>query len=221
MANPDYQTKLRERTPVSIIHSKLQIRMAVISVVRLYAWLIPMAAFTWLSSMFVHEMGHVLSGWLSGGEFRYIDVYPFHFSTTILQPNPHPALVTWSGLLLGWGVPLLTIPLWKAQRASVGAILQSWSAYCWLAFGAYLALAAGESLSDTGQLLTEGWPVALLVGMGAMVAIIGYLIGRRSVSVIHARFKVAPPSWNAVCAAWVQCVSWYTMQYFVAEWMSI
>ena len=179
-----------------------------------------MVAFTWLSSMFLHEMGHIISGWLSGGEFRYIDVYPFHFSTTILQPNPHPALVTWSGLLLGWTLPLLTIPLWKIEWAAIGATLQSWSAYCWLAFGAYLALAAGESLSDTGQLLTEGWPLAVLIAVGLTVAIFGYLCGRRSVARLHSRFSISPPSWKMVASAFLLFSVWYAMQHFVANWLS-
>ncbi|MDX1926075.1 MAG: hypothetical protein SFV81_06135 [Pirellulaceae bacterium] len=194
---------------------------AVLGMLRLYLWLIPMVAFTWLSSMFLHEIGHILSGWLSGGEFRYIDVYPFHFSTTILQPNPYPALVTWSGLLLGWSLPLLTIPLWKIEWAALGPSVQGWSAYCWLAFGAYLALAAGESLSDTGQLLTEGWPLAVLVAVGAAVAICGYFIGRIGVTRLHRRFSATPPSWRSVGAALALFMTWYALQYSVANWMNI
>ncbi len=171
--------------------------------------------------MFLHEMGHVLAGWASGGDFRYIDVYPFHFSTTILQPNPHPGLVIWSGLLMGWLLPLLTIPVWKLQWAAIGPTLKCWSAYCWLAFGAYLALAAGESLSDTGQLRTEGWPLALLISVGTTLAIIGYLIGRPSVAYIYNRFTQAPPNWMSICAAWSLFLAWYAMQYQVAQWLNI
>lgn len=165
-------------------------------------------------------MGHVICGWMIGGTFRYIDVYPFHFSTTILQPNPNPVLVTWSGLLLGWALPLLTIPLWRMRWAAIGPLLQSWSGYCWLAFGSYLALAAGESLSDTGQLLAQGWPVVLLVCIGAAVAISGYIVGRRSVSQLFSLFAVTPPSWQAILFAYAIFFSWYVMQYGVARWMN-
>jgi hypothetical protein len=170
--------------------------------------------------MFLHELGHILSGWLSGGEFRYIDVYPFHFSTTILQPNPYPGLVTWSGLLLGWALPLLTIPFWHVEWSGIGPALQSWSAYCWLAFGAYLALAAGESLSDTGQLMTAGWSVSILFVVGAVVASGGYYIGRHGVSRLHKRFSATPPSWSMVCGAFSLFIAWYAMQYYAASWLS-
>ncbi len=197
--------------------SQVHLRSAAWGVVRLYAWLGSMFGFTWLSSMFLHEMGHILCGWYIGGGFRFIDVYPFRFSTTIVEPNPHPSLVIWSGLLFGWSVPLMTIPFWRIGWASIGDTLQSWSAYCWLAFGTYLALAAGESLSDTGQLMTEGWSLGMLITTGASVAAGGYLTGRPAIKRLHARFAKMPPSWKAVGAVTFMFVGWCTAQWFIAE----
>ena len=58
-------------------------------------------ALSWLGMMAVHEFGHVLLAWLSGGMVATVVVGPLEFSRTELQINPHPLAVAWGGALVG------------------------------------------------------------------------------------------------------------------------
>src|SRR5262245_61335406 len=47
------------------------------------------AGFSWLAMMTVHQFGHVLHAWLSGGTVSRVFLHPLTFSRTELSDNPH------------------------------------------------------------------------------------------------------------------------------------
>src|SRR4051794_39765138 len=57
--------------------------------------------------MAVHELGHMLSAWLSGGRVVQLRLPPLGFSQTIVHPNPHEALEIWGGPVGGVLLPLV------------------------------------------------------------------------------------------------------------------
>ncbi|HYW78763.1 MAG TPA: hypothetical protein VE890_04265, partial [Thermoguttaceae bacterium] len=57
--------------------------------------------FSWLMMMVLHEAGHVLHAWLSGGHVVRVVLDPLSFSRTDVLPNPHPLWVVVGGPL--WG----------------------------------------------------------------------------------------------------------------------
>ena len=62
---------------------------------------------SWLGMMAVHEFGHVLGAWLSGGTIAKVVLHPLTISRTDLAHNPHPLLVVWAGPAVGVLLPLL------------------------------------------------------------------------------------------------------------------
>jgi hypothetical protein len=47
-------------------------------------------ALSWLAMMVVHEFGHVVGAWLTGGAVAKVVAQPWTFSRTNLSFNPHP-----------------------------------------------------------------------------------------------------------------------------------
>src|SRR5205809_5903353 len=70
-------------------------------------------AISWLGMMVVHEFGHVLFTWLSGGSVARVVLSPLVFSRTDLQRNPHPLFVAAGGALVGDALPCLIFGLWR------------------------------------------------------------------------------------------------------------
>lgn len=162
-------------------------------------------ALFWLSHMLVHELGHVATAWATGGTITYVDVRPWRFSTTLVSPNPHPSLVIWGGILGGWLAALATVPIWR--WGLFGQVTQAWAAFCWLSMGCYVALAGGETLSDSGALIGLGWSASLVSGPGVAMALVGYFVGRRAVMTLVARreefdARRCSAAWLALCGWW-------------------
>ncbi len=62
---------------------------------------------SWLGMQAVHELGHLLAAWLTGGRIAKVVLFPLSISRTDLAHNPHPLVVVWSGPLLGVALPLI------------------------------------------------------------------------------------------------------------------
>lgn len=75
--------------------------------------LVPIVVWIWLAIMLFHEMGHVLAAWATGGSIVSLELRPGWLSHTLVQPNPQPSLVLWSGFIVGWLAPQMTFPFWK------------------------------------------------------------------------------------------------------------
>lgn len=179
---------------------------------RSLAALLAIAIWSWLAMMLTHELGHVLAAWATGGVVVSVELRPGWLSHTLVQPNPAPSVVLWGGFLCGWLAPLLTAPWWRVERGLIGPALRSWAAFCWLAGGAYLAIGGGERLTDTGQLLLEGWPHVLLVLIGAGVAVVGYAASRRAWIAIGGRIEEQPIAWRTAVGWWLWLVAWIAGQ---------
>src|SRR5207244_10439690 len=67
---------------------------------------------SWLGMQAVHELGHVLGAWLTGGRVARVVLYPLTISRTDLADNPRPLVVVWAGPLVGVTIPLL---LWAVR----------------------------------------------------------------------------------------------------------
>lgn len=134
---------------------------------------------SWYLMMLVHEVGHALGAWVSGGGVRRVVVPLVGFSRTDVEPNPHPLLVVWAGPMVG---SLLPLGIWSiflgARRASshAGKFAAFFAGFCLAANGAYLLGGAISPVGDVADMVRHGtarWVVGLvgvvLLGAGLWV----------------------------------------------------
>jgi hypothetical protein len=61
---------------------------------------------SWLGMQDVHELGHVVAAWVTGGRLSKVVLDPLTISRTDLAENPRPLIVVWGGPTLGVALPL-------------------------------------------------------------------------------------------------------------------
>lgn len=170
--------------------------------------LVAVAVWMWLAMLLTHELGHVVAAMFTGGSIVAVELRPGWLPHTLVEPNPQPAVVLWAGFLSGWIAPQMTAPAWRIEAGQVGPALRAWAAFCLLAGGVYLAVGGAERLTDTGQLLTAGWPHALLVLVGVAVAALGYARSRSAWIALARHIEVKPVTWRVAIAWWCWLAAW-------------
>jgi hypothetical protein len=130
---------------------------------------------SWLGMQLVHESGHVLAAWLTGGRVVKVVFHPLTISRTDVAPSPHPLLVVWAGPVVGVVVP---VGAWLGVRALrlPGAYLgRFFAGFCLIANGAYIGAGSFDRVGDCGEMLRHGSPLwALwLFGVAAVAAGLG------------------------------------------------
>lgn len=128
-------------------------------------------AASWLGMMVVHELGHVIHAWVSGGRISAVVLSPIAFSRTDLSSNPSPMFVAWGGAVWGCLIPLA---LWGAcRRWRLAFLPRFFLGLCLLANGAYLAAGAAVPVGDAEEMLRLGCSKGTLVAVGAPLVIAG------------------------------------------------
>src|SRR5437870_4523012 len=110
----------------------------------------------------VHEAGHVLGAWLTGGDVVKVVLHPLTISRTELGHDPHPTIVVWAGPVFGVCFPLLAWGLAAAVRLPGSFVLRFFAGFCLIANGAYLAGGSFDGIGDCGVMLRNGTPIWLL-----------------------------------------------------------
>lgn len=124
----------------------------------------------WYGMMAVHELGHVLGAWGTGGSVERVLLHPLAISRTDLAFHPRPLFVAWAGPIGGILLPVLA---WGAARATHfrhTPLLQFFAGFCLIANGAYLAGGSFAEIGDCGDLLRHGaaiWQLWLFGGVTA------------------------------------------------------
>jgi hypothetical protein len=132
---------------------------------------------SWLGMMALHELGHVLHAWLTGGAVEGLVLHPLAISRTDVSPNPQPLCVAWGGAIWGCLLPLgLFVAMVLAARRC--AWLGRWFAgFCLVVNGAYLAggavLSSRGGGDDPGTLLEHGAARWQLIAFGLPAIAIG------------------------------------------------
>ena len=121
----------------------------------------------WLGMMVVHELGHVLHAWVSGGTVSAVRIPPAGFSVTEFSTNPRPHFVAWGGPLWGCVLPLLAWALFRLRRWRGWRAAQFFAGFCLVANGAYLGAGWINRVGDAGDLMGFGTPAWVLVVFGA------------------------------------------------------
>src|SRR5438034_5975521 len=85
---------------------------------------------SWLGMQAVHESGHVLGAWLTGGRVARVVFHPLTISRTDLDHNPSPLIVVWAGPVVGAAVPLLVWAVVGATRFPGAFVLRFFAGFC-------------------------------------------------------------------------------------------
>jgi hypothetical protein len=111
---------------------------------------------SWLGMQAVHEFGHVIGAWLTGGQVARVVLNPLTISRTDLAENPHPLAVVWAGPAFGVLVPLI---LWSiAERLGIRGdyVLRFFAGFCPVANGLYIGVGSFSRVGDCGEMLRHG-----------------------------------------------------------------
>jgi hypothetical protein len=128
----------------------------------------------------VHELGHVLTAWATGGKVARVILHPLAISRTDVSPNPAPLAVAWGGPLFGATMPLLlaiTVHIRQAN-AVIRTYADFFAGFCLIANGAYLGVGSVDGIGDAGDLLRHGSPHWELVAFGVVSSVAGLLVWR-------------------------------------------
>lgn len=134
------------------------------------------ACLSWLGFMALHELGHCLNAWVSGGEVERVVLGPFALSRTDLARNPHPVFVAWGGALWGVALPLLVWGAAAAARLRAGYLFRFLAGFCLVANGTYFALDAFLQCGDGRQIAAHGGSGAWPALFGAAATVAGFVL---------------------------------------------
>jgi hypothetical protein len=132
--------------------------------------------FSWLGMMAVHELGHVIHVWASGGAVRQIVLPLLGFSRTDVSLNPHPLLVARGGALWGAILPLVLLLAVRRFGRRFAFLAAFFAGFCLIANGAYLAGGAWINAGDAADLLHLGASRWQLLGFGLPAIAVGLLL---------------------------------------------
>jgi hypothetical protein len=122
--------------------------------------------FSWLAMQAVHEWGHMLHAWMSGGTVTAVLLHPLEISRTDVSPNPHPQFVAWGGPLWGCLIPHALYALVRWRNWSRTWLAAFFAGFCLIANGAYLLGGGLFPVGDAADLLRHGAPRAALFIFG-------------------------------------------------------
>ena len=128
---------------------------------------------SWLGMQAVHELGHVLGAWLTGGHVARVVLNPLTISRTDVSHNPSPLIVVWAGPISGGIVPLVLWLFTTKARLRDAFVLRFFAGFCLVANGFYIGAGSFGQIGDCGEMLRHGSPVWQLWLFGIVTVPIG------------------------------------------------
>ncbi len=127
----------------------------------------------WIGMMAVHELGHVIAAWLTGGTVTKVILHPFSISRTDVIPNPNPFLVVWGGPVIGVILPMIVLFVFHSVRTPLTYLARFFAGFCMITNGAYIGIGSLDRIGDAGDMLKNGTPVWFLWLFGLITLPIG------------------------------------------------
>ena len=137
---------------------------------RAVVFMITALLLAWLLLMAVHELGHVLGAWLTGGTVVRVVLDPLTISRTDVEPNPQPLVVAWAGPVFGVLAP---VSLWGGAatiRWRLVWLARYFAGSCLIANGLYLSVGSFGGIGDAGDIIRHGSPIWTLWLFGLATA---------------------------------------------------
>lgn len=108
---------------------------------------------SWLGMQTVHEAGHVLGAWATGGTVVDVELTPWSLSRTDVRPNPAPLVVAWGGAIVGVLLPLLAWLVAERRYHGFAYLFRFFAGLCLIANGAYIGAGAWRPVGDAADIL--------------------------------------------------------------------
>lgn len=139
----------------------------------LVAALLPLC---WLAMQIIHEAGHVLAAWTTGGTVTAVVLHPLAISRTDVLPNPHPLAVVWAGPVFGVITPTAIWIVAAALRWPSAYLWRFFAGFCLIANGIYIGSGLVEPVGDAADLVRLGSPVWALAAFGLVTVPAGFTL---------------------------------------------
>ncbi len=104
----------------------------------------------------VHELGHVLGAWWTGGEVSRVVLHPLSISRTDVSHNLSPGVVVWAGPIVGALLPVAAWSIATFWRMRSAFVLRFFAGFCLIANGLYIGLGSFGRVGDCGEMLRHG-----------------------------------------------------------------
>jgi Peptidase M50B-like len=130
----------------------------------------------WLAMQDVHELGHVLGAWATGGRVARVVLDPRTISRTDLVENPHPLVVVWAGPIGGVVMPLALWGLVALFRFRGAFVFRFFAGFCLIANGLYIGGGSFGRVGDCGDMLRHGSPIWMLWLFGLVAVPLGFAL---------------------------------------------
>jgi hypothetical protein len=128
---------------------------------------------SWYGMMAIHEVGHCLAAWMTGGVVEKVHIPLFGFSQTVLASNPYPLAVAWAGSMGSVAMAALLLGLSRYLNISGQQALRFFAGFSLIANGLYLGLGAFDRVGDCADLLNHGATLWQLVAFGVGASALG------------------------------------------------
>jgi len=139
-------------------------------------FVVSLIAFCWLAMMAVHELGHVMGAWVTGGTVTRVVLHPLTISRTDVMPNPQPGVVVWMGPIVGCLLPLAIALCIPRRHAVLRSTAWFFAGFCLLANGTYIAFGSFDRVGDCGEMWRTGTPTWVMLTFGAITIPTGLLV---------------------------------------------
>lgn len=131
---------------------------------------------SWLGMQAVHELGHVLAAWMTGGEVTRVALHPLSISRTDVAHNAWPRTVVWAGPIVGALLPLAVWSAFARLRWPGRYVLRFFAGFCLIANGLYIGLGSFQNVGDCGTMLQNGAKMWQLWFFGIVTVPAGFLL---------------------------------------------
>ncbi len=129
-------------------------------------------AFGYNAATALHEFGHVLAAWATGGRVQAFYLHPFTTSYTTIDPDPSPLLTHAAGVTLAPLAGLVCIALARRVEGAYTVPLYATGVAAFATSGIYLVVGTWAGMGDARTLVDLGTPPLglMLVGAGLIAA---------------------------------------------------
>ena len=126
---------------------------------------------SWLAMQAMHEAGHILGAYATGGRVAKVVLYPLAISRTDVRPDPRPLVVAWAGPICGGFGALLAFWAPPPRQQWRGAfVLRFFAGFALVANGLYIGVGSFGGVGDCGEMLRHGSALCQLWLFGAVAA---------------------------------------------------